>query len=151
MDRTRHREEALADFADWHPTITRLLGEADRLYRWALFDRAPLPRWVDGRLPFWAMRPIRCCLHGARRGHGGGRCLGVAREMTQKRAPRAGLKLISICAKPAQAVSRPAHVPMPKPFTNARARPIGNLWPNVAGRKICAHGRAQTPRPNIRA
>ena len=44
------REEALADFADWHPTITRLLGEADELYRWALFDRAPLPRWVDGRV-----------------------------------------------------------------------------------------------------
>ena len=51
MDRTRHaRRGALADFADWHPTITRLLGEADELYRWALFDRAPLPRWVDGRV-----------------------------------------------------------------------------------------------------
>ena len=44
------REEALADFAGWHPTITRLLGEANELYRWALFDRAPLPRWVDGRV-----------------------------------------------------------------------------------------------------
>lgn len=43
------REDALADFADWHPTITRILEESRELYRWALFDRAPLERWVDGR------------------------------------------------------------------------------------------------------
>lgn len=43
-------DEALADFAGWHPTITRMLSEAKDLYRWALFDRAPLPRWVDGRV-----------------------------------------------------------------------------------------------------
>ena len=115
------REEALADFADWHPTITRLLGEADTLYRWALFDRAPLPRWVDGRvallgdaahpmLPFMAQGAAMAVED----------AWVVAREVTQKTSPRAGLKPISICAKPAQAVCRPAHVPMPKPFTNAR-------------------------------
>ncbi|MEL7130183.1 MAG: FAD-dependent monooxygenase [Pseudomonadota bacterium] len=42
------KTEALKDFSDWHPTITRLIKEADRLYRWALFDRAPLPGWIDG-------------------------------------------------------------------------------------------------------
>ncbi len=44
------RAEALADFAGWHPTIQRLLSEADELYRWALFDRAPLATWVEGRV-----------------------------------------------------------------------------------------------------
>ena len=43
-------DAALADFAGWHPTITRILSEADALYRWALFDRAPLAKWTDGRV-----------------------------------------------------------------------------------------------------
>lgn len=40
--------DALADFAGWDPIITRILERADTLYRWALFDRDPLPRWTDG-------------------------------------------------------------------------------------------------------
>jgi salicylate hydroxylase len=44
------REDALADFRGWHPTITTLIDRADAHYRWALFDRAPLPRWSDGRV-----------------------------------------------------------------------------------------------------
>ena len=44
------RDDALADFAGWHPTITRLIGESDQLFRWALFDRPPLETWVDGRV-----------------------------------------------------------------------------------------------------
>lgn len=43
------RDEALADFMGWHPTITRMIGESDQLYRWALFDRKPLERWSDSR------------------------------------------------------------------------------------------------------
>ena len=34
--------QAMADFADWHPTILKILSEAKELYRWALFDRPPL-------------------------------------------------------------------------------------------------------------
>jgi salicylate hydroxylase len=47
-------EDALADFAGWHTVVRRLIAEAadgsDRaeLYRWALYDRDPLPRWGDG-------------------------------------------------------------------------------------------------------
>ena len=40
--------EAAADFAGWHPTITRIIEQAGEMHRWALFDRAPLPRWHDG-------------------------------------------------------------------------------------------------------
>ena len=87
------REEAQADFADWHPTITRLLGEADTLYRWALFDRAPLPRWVDGRvallgdaahpmLPFMAQGAAMAVED----------AWVVAREVMQKTSPARGLE-----------------------------------------------------------
>ena len=47
-------EDALGDFAGWNPVVRRLIAEAadgsDRaeLYRWALYDRDPLPRWGDG-------------------------------------------------------------------------------------------------------
>jgi len=44
------REEALEDFKDWHPVITRMLESADKLFRWALFDRPPLSSWCDGRV-----------------------------------------------------------------------------------------------------
>ena len=42
--------EALQDFKDWHPVITRVIESADILHRWALFDRKPLIRWVEGRV-----------------------------------------------------------------------------------------------------
>ena len=44
------RAEALADFEGWHPTLTRLIENADQQFRWALYDRAPLPRWSEGRV-----------------------------------------------------------------------------------------------------
>ncbi|CAN0106005.1 unnamed protein product, partial [Chrysoparadoxa australica] len=44
------REEALKDFAGWHPTITRIIEQSDALFRWALFDRTPLKTWTDGRV-----------------------------------------------------------------------------------------------------
>jgi len=43
------REEALAEFGDWHPTIRAIIETADAHYRWALFDREPLSTWSDGR------------------------------------------------------------------------------------------------------
>lgn len=42
------KAEALEDFGDWHPTIKAMIEQADSLYRWALYDRPPLPRWTDG-------------------------------------------------------------------------------------------------------
>lgn len=44
------KADALADFAGWHPVVTTLIEKAEVLHRWALFDRAPLPRWHDGRV-----------------------------------------------------------------------------------------------------
>lgn len=46
------KEDALKDFANWHPSITQLIEDVDEsaLFRWALFERPPLNRWVDGRV-----------------------------------------------------------------------------------------------------
>ncbi|MGI5152751.1 FAD-dependent monooxygenase [Plantactinospora sp. CA-294935] len=41
--------EALAAYADWHPQVRAILSAVDETYVWALFDRAPLPRWSVGR------------------------------------------------------------------------------------------------------
>lgn len=43
------RQDALKDFAGWHPTLRRIIDNADAHYRWALFDRPPLQHWINGR------------------------------------------------------------------------------------------------------
>ncbi len=44
------REDALADFAGWHPVLVEMIRKAQAHYRWALFDRAPLGLWGLGRI-----------------------------------------------------------------------------------------------------
>jgi salicylate hydroxylase len=44
------KPDALAAFKGWHPVVTTLIERAEVLNRWALFDRAPLPRWHEGRV-----------------------------------------------------------------------------------------------------
>jgi len=45
-------DELRAAFAGWHPTIQNLVGAArpDSLFKWALFDRPPMPAWSRGRM-----------------------------------------------------------------------------------------------------
>jgi salicylate hydroxylase len=43
-------DEALADFSGWAPEITKIIEVAKIHYRWALFERAPLEKWTDGRV-----------------------------------------------------------------------------------------------------
>ncbi len=38
------------DFAGWDPRIGSLLREVQTTFRWALYDREPLPTWTRGRL-----------------------------------------------------------------------------------------------------
>jgi salicylate hydroxylase len=44
--------EVLDELADFEPRARRLLGltPADRLFKWGLFDRDPLPTWTRGRV-----------------------------------------------------------------------------------------------------
>lgn len=45
-------KDMLGDFAGWDPTLFQILAQADpnACYRWALFDRDPLPEWYRGRV-----------------------------------------------------------------------------------------------------
>jgi salicylate hydroxylase len=38
------------DFAGWHTTLHTLIDAADHLFKWALYDREPLPAWTQGRV-----------------------------------------------------------------------------------------------------
>ena len=42
--------DALAAFLAWHNQVLSIIGAADEIYKWALFDRSPLPRWSVGRV-----------------------------------------------------------------------------------------------------
>lgn len=48
-ERGEHRE-LTADFAGWHADVQTLINHMDReaLYKWAIFDRPPAPRWSRG-------------------------------------------------------------------------------------------------------
>jgi salicylate hydroxylase len=39
-----------AEFAGWDPRIESLLSQVRATFRWALYDREPLPTWTKGRL-----------------------------------------------------------------------------------------------------
>ena len=38
------------EFEGWDPRIGNLLQQVDKTFRWALYDREPLPTWTKGRL-----------------------------------------------------------------------------------------------------
>jgi 2-polyprenyl-6-methoxyphenol hydroxylase-like FAD-dependent oxidoreductase len=44
------REEVLARYAGWNESLLRLFAAADTWYKWALYDRDPIPQWTRGRL-----------------------------------------------------------------------------------------------------
>jgi salicylate hydroxylase len=39
-----------AEFEGWDPRIGQVLKQVDHCFRWALYDREPLPTWTKGRL-----------------------------------------------------------------------------------------------------
>jgi salicylate hydroxylase len=42
--------DALAAFAGWDAQVRAIIAATDETFKWALFDRAPLPRWSVGRV-----------------------------------------------------------------------------------------------------
>jgi len=38
------------EFEGWDPRIGEVLKQVDKTFRWALYDREPLPTWTKGRL-----------------------------------------------------------------------------------------------------
>ena len=45
------KSDLLADFAGWNPYLLEVMQaiSPENLFRWGLYDRAPLARWTDGR------------------------------------------------------------------------------------------------------
>jgi len=44
------RDEVLQRYAGWHPSLLRLFEAGETWYKWALYDRDPIPRWTSGRV-----------------------------------------------------------------------------------------------------
>jgi salicylate hydroxylase len=42
--------DALGKYEGWHPQIATILIAVDETFKWALFDRNPLPEWTSGRV-----------------------------------------------------------------------------------------------------
>jgi salicylate hydroxylase len=43
-------EELAEDFTGWHPVVRMIIEAAGEVYRWALYDRDPLPTWSRGNI-----------------------------------------------------------------------------------------------------
>ena len=44
------REEVLERYAGWHESLLRLFAASQAWYKWALYDRDPIPQWTRGRV-----------------------------------------------------------------------------------------------------
>jgi len=44
------RDEVLERYAGWHESLLRVFSAGDPWYKWALYDRDPMPRWTRGRV-----------------------------------------------------------------------------------------------------
>jgi salicylate hydroxylase len=45
-----NHDEVLRTYEHWHPSIGALISKTEQLYKWAVFDREPLPQWSSGRI-----------------------------------------------------------------------------------------------------
>ena len=43
------RREILERYRGWHPSLQEIFGAGDVWYKWALYDRDPIPAWTKGR------------------------------------------------------------------------------------------------------
>jgi salicylate hydroxylase len=43
------RREILDRYRRWHPSLREIFGLGDTWYKWALYDRDPIPAWTKGR------------------------------------------------------------------------------------------------------
>jgi salicylate hydroxylase len=44
------RQEVLDRYAGWHESLLRVFAAGDTWYKWALYDRDPIPKWTRGRV-----------------------------------------------------------------------------------------------------
>jgi salicylate hydroxylase len=44
------REEVIENYRGWHDSLHRIFSASEKHYKWALYDRDPLPQWTNGRV-----------------------------------------------------------------------------------------------------
>jgi salicylate hydroxylase len=44
------RAEVLERYSGWHESLLRIFSAGEAWYKWALYDRDPIPRWTRGRV-----------------------------------------------------------------------------------------------------
>ncbi len=44
------RDEILGRYRRWHASLREMFGSGDTWYKWALYDRDPIPAWTKGRI-----------------------------------------------------------------------------------------------------
>jgi salicylate hydroxylase len=44
------KDELLNTFSGWHDALLQLFNQSDRYYKWALYDRDPIPQWSKGNI-----------------------------------------------------------------------------------------------------
>ena len=44
------RSEVLERYSGWHESLLRIFSAGDVWYKWALYDRDPIPQWTRGRV-----------------------------------------------------------------------------------------------------
>lgn len=44
------RSEVLERYSDWHESLLRIFSAGEVWYKWALYDRDPIPQWTRGRV-----------------------------------------------------------------------------------------------------
>ncbi|HEY7467488.1 MAG TPA: FAD-dependent monooxygenase [Dehalococcoidia bacterium] len=44
------RQEVIDNYAGWNPLLLKLFAASEKHYKWALYDRDPLPQWTKGRV-----------------------------------------------------------------------------------------------------
>ena len=86
------REEALADFADWHPPSPACWARPIRFIVGLCSTARHCRAGLMAALPSGRCGPSDVAFHGARRGHGGGRCLGCRARSDAKIEPARGLE-----------------------------------------------------------
>ena len=108
--------EVMAAYAAWHSALTRLYPCSSRWYKWALYDRDPLPRWSKGRATLLGrFRARHAALSRPRRRHGDRRRLAFWRQWWRGTATISARRWPPTSGCGRRAPRRPCSAPAPAP------------------------------------
>jgi salicylate hydroxylase len=141
------RGEVLDRYAGWHGSVLRIFEAGDTWYKWALYDRDPIPKWTEGRITVLgdAAHPMLPYLgQGACQAMEDGAVLATALR-TERDDPVAGLGATSALAARERAGLCWPHASEGSATTSARRSPHGG----VTSRSRCGGVLGKTTRAAV--